>query len=100
MELRCQPWSPPRGLRESSERLIVLYFRFLAVVFPVSSLSLRTVSNASVACVSIWILIPAAGFPLWFAHNDFNDKKLGLAATRFEIEKRYIKSIKSVLSLY
>ena len=32
--------------------------------------------------------------------SDKEIKKLVLAATRFEIEKRYIKSIKSVLSLY
>ena len=43
--------------------------RFLAVVFPVSSLSYRTVPVARLAILVTWTLTLTAATPLWLAHH-------------------------------
>ncbi|XP_023348763.1 allatostatin-A receptor [Eurytemora carolleeae] len=43
--------------------------RFLAVVFPVSSLSIRTMQHAKVAIASTWVIIFLVSLPVWFSHN-------------------------------
>ena len=50
--------------------LILMSFdRFLAVVFPVSSLPYRTVTNAFAATTVTWLLIGCSSVPIWFAHS-------------------------------
>ena len=43
-------------------------FRFLAVVFPVSSISLRTVPITRLAILVTWSIILASNVPVWMAH--------------------------------
>ena len=48
--------------------LLKLMSRFLAVVFPVSSISLRTVPITRLAILVTWTLILASNVPVWMAH--------------------------------
>ena len=43
--------------------------RFLAVVFPVSSLTLRTASNAKTLILATWVTITGCSVPIWVTHN-------------------------------
>ena len=43
--------------------------RFLAVVFPVSSLTLRTASNAKHLILATWVTVLASSVPIWMTHN-------------------------------
>ena len=43
--------------------------RFLAVVFPVSSLTLRTASNAKHLILATWVTVLAASVPIYMTHN-------------------------------
>ena len=43
--------------------------RFLAVVFPVSSLTLRTASNAKHLILATWVIVLASSVPIWMTHN-------------------------------
>ena len=44
-------------------------WRFLAVVYPVRSLSTRTVPNVQCLILFTWIVILLANIPLWMTHN-------------------------------
>ena len=44
-------------------------YRFLAVVFPVSSLTLRTASNAKHLILATWVTVLASSVPIWMTHN-------------------------------
>ena len=48
--------------------LLKLMSRFLAVVFPVSSISMRTVPITRLAILVTWTLILASNVPVWMAH--------------------------------
>ena len=48
---------------------IIPVARFLAVVFPVSSLTLRTVSNAKTLILATWVTITGCSVPIWMTHN-------------------------------
>ena len=43
--------------------------RFLAVVCPVSSLTIRTIPNAQLAILLVWVVILISSTPIWLAHN-------------------------------
>ena len=43
--------------------------RFLAVVFPISSLTIRTIPNAKVLIFLTWIITVASNIPIWMTHN-------------------------------
>ena len=45
--------------------------RFLAVVFPVSSLTYRTVPITQTAILLLWGAILTSNVPIWMAHNTF-----------------------------
>ena len=49
--------------------LIVAMFRFLAVVYPVSSLTTRTVANVKYLILATWLLILLSNIPLWLTHS-------------------------------
>ena len=44
-------------------------FRFLAVVFPVSSLTLRTASNAKHLILATWVTVLGCSVPIYMTHN-------------------------------
>ena len=44
-------------------------FRFLAVVYPVSSLTTRTVANVKYLILATWLLILLSNIPLWLTHS-------------------------------
>ncbi len=48
--------------------MLMYIFRLLAVVFPVSSISLRTVPITRLAILVTWSLILASNVPVWMAH--------------------------------
>ena len=43
--------------------------RFMAVVFPVTSLSYRTITNAKIAIALTWVTPSLLVIPVWYAHN-------------------------------
>ena len=43
--------------------------RFLAVVYPVSSMTVRTISNANMSIVFTWVVTTLTASPLWIAHD-------------------------------
>ena len=43
--------------------------RFMAVVFPVTSLSYRTITNAKIAIAATWVTPSLLVIPVWYAHN-------------------------------
>ena len=43
--------------------------RFLAVVFPISSLTIRTITNAKVLISLTWVITIASNIPIWLTHN-------------------------------
>ena len=43
--------------------------RFMAVVFPVTSLSYRTIRNAKIAIAVTWVTPSLVVIPVWYAHN-------------------------------
>ena len=43
--------------------------RFMAVVFPVSSLAYRTITNAKIAIALTWVTPLLLVVPVWYAHN-------------------------------
>jgi allatostatin receptor len=43
--------------------------RFLAVVFPISSMTIRTIPNARVAIIVTWLIILISNIPIWLTHN-------------------------------
>jgi Flp pilus assembly protein protease CpaA len=45
------------------------FCRFLAVVCPVSSLTIRTIPNAQLAILLVWMIILISSTPIWLAHN-------------------------------
>lgn len=47
--------------------------RFMAVVYPVSSLTLRTISNANLAILLTWLVTTITSCPIWFAHSLVNN---------------------------
>jgi len=49
--------------------IISTMFRFLAVVYPVSSLTTRTVANVKYLILATWLLILLSNIPLWLTHS-------------------------------
>ena len=45
------------------------HLRFMAVVFPVTSLTYRTISNAKIAIAVTWVTPSLLVVPVWYAHN-------------------------------
>ena len=43
--------------------------RFLVVVFPISSLTTRTITNAKVLISLTWVITIASNIPIWLTHN-------------------------------
>ena len=43
--------------------------RFLAVVFPVSSLTIRTITNAKFLIFLTWFITVISNIPIWLTHN-------------------------------
>jgi allatostatin receptor len=54
--------------------------RFLAVVCPVSSITIRTISNANIAICITWVVTLLSCSPVWMAHN-LHDNGNGLSLT-------------------
>ena len=44
-------------------------YRFLAVVFPISSISLRTEKNTMLCVVCLWMLVMLFATPVFLAHG-------------------------------
>jgi hypothetical protein len=51
------------------KKLFLSFDRFLAVVCPVSSLTIRTIPNAQLAILLVWAIILLSSTPIWLAHN-------------------------------
>ena len=50
------------------EKIVIIILRFLAVVYPVSSLPYRTPSMTKMAILLTWTVILLSNSPVWVAH--------------------------------
>ena len=56
-------------IKRETLKIFLGFFRFLAVVFPVTSLGYRTIPNAKIAICLTWITPTVLAIPVWHAHN-------------------------------
>ena len=56
-------------IKRETLKIFLGFFRFMAVVFPVTSLGYRTIPNAKIAICLTWITPTVLAIPVWHAHN-------------------------------